>query len=80
MALGITGLDGCEQPRTLLITVENGEIDCRFTDDTPDIVLSTLAAQNLMLTPVSYVDMSQLPDCARRYFPLPIYMEHSDCF
>lgn len=80
VALGITGLDGCEQPRTLLITVENGEIDCRFTDDTPDIVLSTLAAQNLMLTPVSYVDMSQLPDCARRYFPLPIYMEHSDCF
>ncbi len=79
VALGISGLSG-EGISTLTISVQGGEIDCRFTDDTPDIVLSPLAVQNLMLSPVTYVDMSQLPDCARRYFPLPIYMESADCF
>lgn len=79
VALGISGLKG-EGISTFAISVEDCEIDCRFTDDTPDIVLSPLAVQNLMLSPVTYIDMSQLPDCARRYFPLPIYMENADCF
>ena len=57
-----------------------GKIDCRFADVQPDIVLDRIAAQNLLLAPVTYVDMSVLPDCARRFFPLPLYIESADGF
>lgn len=78
IALGIDGLG--DATRTLLISVSGGEIDCHFADVQPDIVLDRIAAQNLLLAPVTYVDMSVLPDCARRFFPLPLYIEGADGF
>lgn len=80
VTLGITGIDGDASPRSLTIGVQAGEITCRFTTDAPDIVLDTTAAQNLLLNPMTYVDTSSLPACARSYFPLPAYIEGADGF
>lgn len=80
VTLGITGIDGDAAPRSLTVSVQDGEVACAFTAETPDIVLDTIAAQNLLLNPVTYVDTSALPECARSYFPLPAYIESADGF
>lgn len=78
IALGISGL--ADEIRTLLISVSGGEIDCRFAEVPPDLVLDPIRAQNLLLAPVTCVDLRTLPDCARRFFPLPLYIESVDGF
>ena len=66
--------------KTLLICTSRGEIACEITQDTPDILLSRLEAQNLLLAPTPFVDVSALPDCARRFFPLPVCIVAADGF
>lgn len=80
VVLGITGIDGDPATRALEIAVQSGEITCRFGELEPDIVLDTLAAQSLLLSPFTFVDMAALPLCARAYFPLPVYIEGADGF
>lgn len=80
VVLGITGINGDQAPRSLEIAVQSGEVICRFGDLKPDIVLDTLAAQSLLLSPFTFVDMTALPLCARAYFPLPAYIESADGF
>ena len=75
LALGLA-----EEGKTLLICASRGEIACEITQDTPDILLSRLEAQNLLLAPTPFVDVSVLPDCARRFFPLPVCIVAADGF
>ena len=65
---------------TLSLGVLRGEISCEITRDAPDILLSRLEAQNLLLAPTPFVDVSALPDCARRFFPLPVCIASADGF
>lgn len=53
LALGLA-----EEGKTLLICASRGEIACEITQDTPDILLSRLEAQNLLLAPTPFVDVS----------------------
>ena len=80
VTLGITGAPGAEGQRNLRIAVQAGEIDARYVDGPADVALDANAAQNMLLNPLTYVDMSALPACLRDWFPLPVYIEKSDCF
>ena len=75
LALGLA-----EEGKTLLISAARGEIACEITQDPPDLLLSRLEAQNLLLAPTPFVDVSALPDCARRFFPLPVCIVSADGF
>jgi len=45
-----------------------------------EVCLTEAETNNLLFAPVSFVDVSRLPECARRYFPLPIHIESVDAF
>ncbi len=80
VVLGIQNAAGDGATRALEIAVRAGEVCCRFGEFEPDLVLDTLAAQSLLLSPFTYVDTTALPPCARAYFPLPVHIEGADGF
>ena len=63
--------------KSIAISVSNGEILVEYSDDEPDYVLGHIEAMNLLFAPVS-IKRELLPDFAKMWLPLPIYIYSSD--
>ena len=70
----INGKAGNEK---IAVSVNNGKISVEYTDDAADLTLEHIEAMNLLFAPIS-IKRDRLPDFAKMWFPLPIYVYSSD--
>ncbi len=69
-----------EDEAPLTVAVEGGTVRVEKTDGAPDIRMSRLEAQDLLLASMRWVDTSALPACVESWFPLPITVFSADGF
>ena len=70
-------IEGRARHERIKVCVCSGTISVEYTEEDPGLVLSHLEAMNLIFAPLS-VKRIQLPDFAKIWFPLPIYVYSSD--
>ena len=73
----VIDIDGKARREKIAITVTNGTIKVDCCEDDADLTLNHLEAMNLLFAPVS-VAREVLPDFAKIWLPLPIYIYSSD--
>ena len=73
----VLDIHGKARDEKIAISVNKGEATVDYCEDDADFELSHLEAMNLLFASV-YVKRELLPDFARIWFPLPIYLYSSD--
>ena len=72
-------IDGRARMENITISVKEGKVSVAHTAKNPFCdTLGHLEAMNLLFAPYS-VERETLPDFARLWFPLPLFIYHADC-
>lgn len=73
----ILAINGRSHKENILISVSAGKVSVDYTEETPDMELEHLDAMNLLFAPVC-PRRESLPNFAKIWLPLPIYLYSSD--